>query len=286
MPAYQLPNTARGQGRVRKAVIQSLSSVNLGTASSPQTETDIPVRGDLAFLEVVLTGSLTGTLSGAADMSYLLSNIAVKDKAGRSILSSIRGKDLELLDFFLNRGRQKTYPNVSNSAQTVRYILPLNVEVKDMTARIQATLEAYNSTNLASSGATGGTVSLDIIGWYMDDTDLKFTQRIYRLSQSVVSGLNRFAPNLPKDVVILYLLLSIGTESNLTNITFSANGAAELDQVRVTDLTGVDDVVYTSGHQTGLFSLYNSAFKSDTNTILDVTAGGSDTIQWYTVIAD
>lgn len=286
MPAYQLPNTVRGQGRVRKAVIQSLSSVSLGASQSPQNEIDIPNRGDMAFLEVVLTASLTGTLSGPKPFDNVLAFLSLKDKAGRPIFSSVRGTDLEPLDFFLNRGRQKSVANVSNSAQTARFIIPCNVETKDMTARLQVTLEAYSATTLATSGATGGTVSLDFIAWYMDTTDLKFTQRIYRLTQSIVSGLNRFAPNLPKDVVILYLLFTIGTESNLTNVTFSADGSTELDQLRPTDMQAIDDTVYVSGHQTGWFSLYNSPFQSDTKTILDVTGAGSDTLQWYCIVAD
>lgn len=273
------PNTALAKGKLRRETIQSESNISLTTSTNPQSQTDIPVRGDMVALEVKITAKATGTLTGANTLVHALDSLNIVDRANRSIFSKIRGKDLPMLDRYLNIGRSRTPATISGSDQTHSVLIPLNIEVEAMPARLQAVLAPYS--DLATSGATGGSVSLEFIAYYADESTLEVTERIARLTQSIGSGTNRFAPNLPKGEVISDLLLKIGTESNLNNIDFSADGRSELSRITPDDLTLIDDARLVSGHVTGEFSLYATPFVSDTLTILDVQGDGSDTIEWF-----
>lgn len=284
MPNYLLPNVAIGVGNTKRAIVQSLSSISMGASASPQAEIDIPNYGDVIALELILTQLTTGTLVGPVPMERAIQQISIKDKSGKPIWSSIRGRDLKIFDRLLNVGNNRAVPNTSNSSQTYRWFIPCDIEQKDQVARLQATIAAFS--DMATSGATGGTVTLDVIAWYQDQTQIAFTTRFMRISQSIVSGLNRFGPNLPKNITIQHLLFAVGTEANITDITFSEDGNAELQEVRPSDLTGIDAVRLTDGHVTGEFSLFNSPFVATDKTILDVDGAGSDTVEWYLIIAD
>jgi len=283
MPSYLVPNSALAKGRIKKATVQALSSISMSASASPQAEIDIPTYGDILGFEVVLTQLTAGTLTDANSVDYAIQGIAIKDRSGRPILSKIRGKDLPQLDRMLNIGRSRTVPDTANSANTHRFFLPCNIEKKDQTSRLQLTLAPYSDM---ATGATGGTVSIDVIAWYVDQSNIDTTQRIFRISQSIDSGLKRFGPSLPKGVVIQHLLFKVGTESNITDITFSADGKAELQDVRPTDLQAIEDVRLSDGHVTGQFTMLNTPFVSTDRTILDVTGAGSDTIEWFIIVAD
>lgn len=284
MPNYLMPNVAMGVGKTRFAKVQSVSSVSMGASAVPQTETDIPNYGDVTAIEVVLTQSTAGTLTGAKTLDYSLQSLAIKDKKGNPIWSSIRGIDLPVLDRLFNIGVNRTVTTTSASSATHRWLIPCNIEQKDQTSRIQVTLAPYS--DMATSGATGGSVSFDVIVYYQDQTQLTFSQRIFRLTQSLVSGACRFGPNLPKGTTIQHLLFKVGTESNISQIDFSADGSSELNALRLTDLQAIEDSRLVSGHVTGQFSLFNSPFVSTDKTRLDVQGAGSDTIEWFVVTAE
>lgn len=284
MPSYLIPNVAVGVGKVRRQVIQSLSSLSMSATASPQSEVEIANYGDVVAMEYILTQSTTGTLTGANPIDRAIASIAIKDKKGNPIMSNIRGRDLVIFDRLLNIGNNRAVPTTSGTGQTYRWFVPHNIEQKDMPARLQATIAAFS--DMATSGATGGTVTLDIVAWYQDKSNVTYTQRFFRISQAIVSGSNRFGPNLPRGVVIQHILFSVGTEANITDLTLNSDGNSELSLVRPTDLTGIDAVRLTDGHVTGQFSLYNSPFVAIDRSVLDVTGAGSDTIEWYLALAD
>lgn len=283
MPNYLIPNTALGVGKTRFAKVQSVASLAMGASAAPQTEVDIPNYGDIIAVEVVLTQLTAGTLSASKTIDYSLQQLAIKDRSGKPIWTGVRGIDLSKLDRFLNIGRTRTVPTTLNTATTHRWLIPCNIEQKDQTAKLAVTVSAFSDM---ATGATGGTVSFDIVVYYQDQSQIAFTQRIMRLTQSIISGVNRVAPILPKDKVIQHLLFSLTTESNITDIDFSADGSSELSGIRLSDLQAIEDVRLISGHVTGEFSLLNSVFAVTDRTILDVNGAGSDTISWYLVIAD
>lgn len=274
----------QGKGRVRSVVVQSLSNISMTTSNQPQNEVDIPSYADVIGFIFELTASTTGTLSGANTLASALSRIGIRDVTGKNIFQEIRGVDLNTISTYQGIGQTITVATVSASNQTMRWFVPCNIERKDMTSRIQVTIAPYS--DMASSGATGGTVSLTTTAVYLDNTNVERTTRYMRITQSIVSGANRFAPNLPKQVPIVSLLGTVGTESNITNFNFSADGNAELQQLTLGQITAMEDWLLVDGHLSGRFSLFNTAFVSNDRTILDVNAGGSDTIQWLLVLAD
>lgn len=280
-----VPNTINGSGKVRTAKIDSGSSITMGAGASSRTEVTIPTGyGDLVALGVEISVLASGTLTGAKTLEKAVQQLSIKDKSGRSIFSQIRGEDLVYFDRYFNGGRSRTVATVSGTAQTHRFLVPLNIDKEDMPARLQLTVSAYS--DMATSGATGGTFSYEIVGYYQDDSKTNYTQRITRLTQSIGSGINRFAPQLPEQVIIHDLLFTVGTESNITDITFSSNGSAERMNLRLGDLQAVEDSRLISGHVTGQFALMNSPFVRTPNTILDINGAGSDTLQWYVVWSD
>lgn len=277
-----LPGVSLMRGRLRKALVQSLSSVSLNaTSTSTQSEVDIPIRGDILAIGIELTVAAGGTLSSANTLASAISEISIKDKGGVAVWTKLRGTDLPILDRFFNVGRSRTVATITNSAQTHRFMIWNPITTGDQGARLQLTLASYGA--LDSSGATSGTVSVVVTAYYADAGNVGATQRISRITQSCVSGTNRFAPNLPKGKQITDLLFSLSTEGDIDSITFSADGRAELASITLGELEAFDDVRLVSGHVSGQFSLYVTPFVADTNTQLDVEASASEDINWFII---
>lgn len=276
-------------GVVRTRVIQSLSSIALSASASPQSEVDIPIQGDLVGVIVELTASATGTLTTPGTIDNALQSINIKDRFGNPIWQSIRGIDLNEFEFLQSwnvnqRGINTAVATTSGSSQTRRYWIPFRIDTAMFPCKLNMTLAPFSA--MAASGATGGTVSVIVTGVFKDNAANNYTDRFVRLTQTIVSGTNRFAPNLPKGRIINNLAFTVGTESNVSNVTFSRDGSLELSQVTVGQLTALDQDLFISGHVTGVENLYNSAFLSTENTQLDVEGAGSDTLQWLIVLSE
>lgn len=270
-------------------VVQSLSSLAMSASAAPQTEVEIPNQGDLVGLVFILTQVSTGTLVTPNPTSYAIQDISIKDKKGNPIWQNIRGQDLVRLKFWHGqhvngKGINTAETNSSTSSATTYYYVPLRVDTVDQPVRYQATIAPFSA--MAASGTTGGTVSFECTVLYKDEAANNTTDRDIRLTQSVVSGTNRFAPNLPRGRIVNNLNFTIGTESNLTTIVFSRDGSAELTDLTAARMIALDQDIYNSGHVTGRFDLYNSPFVTTENTLLDVTASGSDTVTWFVRISE
>lgn len=269
--------------------VQSLSSISMSTSSAPQSEVDIPNQGDLIGLNIELTQSTTGTLTGANTIDYAIENIAIKDRFGNPIWQNVRGRDLNeiegLSSFFVNaKGIFTSVATTSSTAGTRRYHIPFRIDRAMFPCKIQTTLAPYSA--MATSGATAGSVSVRVDGIYKDESANDTTDRILRISQSIVSGTNRFGPNLPKGRVISHLAVQAGTESNISKITMSRDGSLEIADYTSAVWTPLDQDLFNSGHQSGLVNLYNSPFVATEQSILDVEGAGSDTLQWFIFLSE
>ncbi len=270
--------------KTKRRTIQALSSVAMSASSAPQSEVDIPNAGSLIGLILHLTQSTTGTLTGANTLDYAIQAVDIKDRKGNWIAQNVRGRDLnEIETLFGEKGINTAVATTSSSSQTRRYYIPLAVAQKDMTARMQVTIAPYS--DMATSGATGGTVTLTVVGVYQSE-DTGYTTRYTRLSQSIVSGTNRFAPNLPKNRLISRVAFTVGTESNVTDLTFSRDGSDEHQALTPADMIAIEQDSFISGHVTGQFRLPITPFVPADNTVLDVTGAGSDTINWLLVLTE
>ncbi|MBI4360323.1 hypothetical protein HY572_00960 [Candidatus Micrarchaeota archaeon] len=265
--------------RVKRLTIQSLSSVAMAASAATQSEVVIPNVGALVALEFHLTQSTTGTLTGANTLDYAIQDVKISDKGGNAIWQNVRGRDLAIIEqLFSPMGINTAVATTSSSSQTRRYYLPNAIAQKDMDARLQVTIAPFS--DMATSGATGGTVTLTVVGLY-SNVDSGFTQRYMRLSQSIVSGANRFGPNLPQGRRIELVGFTVGTEANVTDFTLSRDGSLELSALTPADLIALDQDRFVSGHITGRFRVPVTPFIPSSQMQLDVTGAGSDTINWY-----
>ena len=274
---------------VKTAIVQSVSSLAMSSASAPQTEVDILNFGDLIGLNIELTQSTTGTLTGANTIDFAIESMSIKDRLGNPIWQNVRGRDLnefELLNGFYvnNKGINTSVSTTSSTAATRRYHIPFRIDAAMFTAKFQMTIAPFSA--MATSGATGGTVSVRVSAIYRNEAANDVTDRLLRLTQSVVSGTNRFAPNLPKGRLINHLAFTIGTESNLTRVTFSSDGSAEISDFTIAEAIALDQNLFNSGHVTGIINLYNSPFVSTDVTIYDIEASGSDTLQHLIMLSE
>ena len=283
MPNNNLPNVFMSQGKFKAALIQS-KTVTLSSVTQQLDEITIPAYGDIAALQIMLSVTTTGTLTTPATVDNIINQLQVKDNQGAFIMSKVRGVDLTTLDRVLNIGNVRTVPNASNSAVTYSFIVPLNIERKNQYATLQATLDAYSV--LAASGATGGTVVIDTIALYFEQTNLQFTERITRFTQTIGSGDLPVTPLLPKNVLITGLLFKIGTESNLTYVNFSSDGSQELQTMPPARYAAIDSTRLTGGHVTGTFDLYVTPFISTDNVQYTLTGAGADTINHLVLTRD
>lgn len=274
---------------VKTAIVQSVSSLAMSAASSPQTEVDVPNFGDLIGLNIELTQISTGTLVTPNTIDFAIESMSIKDRLGNPIWQNIRGRDLnefELLNGFYvnNKGINTAVATSSTSSATRRYHIPFRIDGAMYPVKFQMTIAPFSA--MAASGTTGGTVSVRVSAIYRNESANDVTDRLLRLTQAVVSGTNRFAPNLPKGRLINHLAFSIGTESNLTRVTFSSDGSAEISDFTISEAVALDQNLFNSGHVTGIINIYNSPFVSTDVTIYDIEASGSDTLQHLIVLSE
>jgi hypothetical protein len=269
-------------GKFKNQVVET-KTVTMSTSEQPQNEVQIPVYGDIAAVEVTLAQLTTGTLTTAKTLDYSVKGLVVKDRSGVLLMQNIRGVDLLFLERYRNIGRSRTIATTSSSSQTEQFYIPLNVEAKDQEAKMQISISPYS--DMAASGATGGTVTYTTSVWYYTVSESVKTEKIQRITKSVVSGANTFGNDLPKNLEVSNLLFKIGTESNITNVTFTGDGNKEMDSVTMPHLIGIDNAKLVSGHVTGEFALYNAPFFSTAATRFDIVGAGSDTMEIFVVSA-
>jgi len=283
MPANNFPNVILSKGKIKTKQIFSKSG-SLSASTQPLNEQVISNHGDIIALEFVLRTTVTGKLTNAKTMDHAIEQLQLKDKTGRFIMSKIRGIDLYMLERILNLGNTKTIPVASSSQKEERFVIPINIERKDQFATLQTNIAPFSA--LADSGATGGTYTLEVSAWYVDQSDLGSTQRISRFTQSMGAGDNVVTPFLPKNVLVTALLFKVGTETNLDFINFSSDGTLELDSVQPSRYVGLDNARLTGKHVTGEFDLYVTPFLSTDNTQYSIQANAVDVVEHFVVSQD
>jgi len=267
-------------GKLKNHVIET-KSVTMSASEQAQNEVTIPAYGDIYGLVINITQNTTGTLTGAKTIEKAIKGVSLKTKSGELVLQSIRGQDLLFLERYLNKGISRTIPTASGTDASETFFIPINVEKADQEAKFQMVVAPYS--DMATSGATAGSLAYSVNVLYYDQTENVSTQKIQRTTKAVVSGTNTFGIDLPKRVTINYLLFKVTTEGNLTSIRFTADGKKELDGVTVAYLKALDQASLVSGHISGEFSLYNAPFYCDVPTAFDVVASSTDTMEIFTV---
>jgi len=282
--------TKMGAGQRKSRTVVQYSSVSLTTGTQVQSNVVLPTPGDVLGIDIDLTVNVAGTLTGAKTVENAISRFSVADRTGKSIVD-VAGTDLPFLSLLLTDIGAYTTPETATASTNKYYrdLLAITATLANQPLQLQVTFAPYSA--LATSGATGATVSLTIGVWYGVATN---TTRIYKRAVNVTAGDNFEGVNLVNSSMdsktnlftkTNILAFSIGTESNLNYVTFSSDGSADdLGKLIPQQLINLEDNRYRDGHQTGKFNLFVSPFVVQTqNTRLDFNAAGSDTITIYQI---
>ena len=281
MTYLNFPNGVGFQGRIKYRQLPARTITILQSTTQQDIELEIPALGDVAGVIVDYTVSVTGALSVQQTLDTVFSIVQARDVNGVEWMSFIRGTDIMLVyERYMNLGRFRTIAVVANAAGTDRSVIPLNIERAQLPARLVMTI---NSAVGLATGGTGGTVTYVVTVMYADKTAVPYTQRARRITQAVVSGTNPLQQLLPRGVVVEDLFLGIGTEANFTNFTYQPTGGAEIDQVPLGALIGMENCRLVSGHQTGFVDTNAAPAVVSDITACSLQASGSDTLQIFTV---
>lgn len=275
----KVQHIALATGRFRR---ESVFTETVTMTDSPQTLSleDIPSYGDIVGFIIKLTQSTTGTLVTPNPIDRAIRSFKIFDVKSESIWANIAGSDLNILCTKLGPGRAQTVPDTANSANSHEFYIPWNIEVKDQLARIEVQIAAY--TDMAASGETGGSVTIQVVALYVKESKMGYTQRLTKLPQTVTgAGVDRFNAKIPRGQVIEHTFFTVGTESNVNSLNFSANGDGELNDIALNEMEALENMLDVSGHQTGEFFLPHHPYNASSKTVLQVDFAGVDTINWY-----
>ncbi|MCK4997147.1 hypothetical protein KAS08_02490 [Candidatus Pacearchaeota archaeon] len=263
--------------------LMQYSSVSLSANAQVQSTQVIPTLADVTGIDWDLKVNVAGTLTGAKTVENAIQRLVISDRNGKPVMD-VAGTDLPLLSLLLSPNGSYSTPETATESTDKYYrdVLGITAVLANQPLSMQITFAPFSA--LATSGATGATVDLTMNVWYGSNLGNE-TTRIYKRNVSVTEGDNFEGINLVNGVDVNTLAFKIGSESNLTGITFSSNGNMDdLSKMPLQQIRNLENDVYRDGHQTGIFNLFVTPFKVATqNTRLDFDASGSDTISIYQI---
>ncbi len=262
------------------ATLKQYSSVALTTGSQVQSTEIVNPKGDVTALDFELSVTSVGTLSSPTPVTSAIQNLSVIDKNGKTILN-VLGTDLPKIALWLSPDGAYVSPgNNATSAVTWNVVIPIAIKLADQPAKVQVTFAPYSA--LASSGATGGTISLTLNMWY---GSASYTTRIYKRTLTLNSGDNAFGYQLVDGINTQIMGFTIGTEGNMNNISFSNNGNIyQYNRLLPQQIINLENEVYRDQHQTGIFNMFVAPFVYDiSKSVFSVNAGSSDTLNVFQI---
>jgi len=255
-------------------------TITMSTVEQDGKETVVPNYGDIQGFMFQITASATGTLTTASDLCNAIAKVNIVDKAGNDLTQNIRGQDLPLLERYRLKGRNRTLTDVSGSAQTQSFFLPLNIETERQDVKIKVTCATYGA--MAASGATGGSLTYKVFAVYEDPSPSLVTEKIQRIQVPLVQGDNTLTYLLPQGKQVNGVLWT-ATEAYIDTIKFSGDGQKELDNCNAAFFAQEDEMALVDGHVSGQFSLYMSAFLSSPKVVWDYKTTTADTAQVFLI---
>lgn len=254
----------------------------LTTANQDGSQVEIPNLGDVAGIKISITASATGTLTTPTKLSAIIRELAVVDKKGEPIFQGVAGSDFNMLHYLTNlAGTKITETDFSNSAATDTYMLQMSIDSNDLPAKIKFGYNPYSSA--AASGATGGSVTVDVEVFYRDGTTDK-TYRCYKQSLSMVSGTNEIGSYLNRKRIVSKIGVGF-TEANLTSVLVSADGSEELN-LKTAALQSYVDTARAAAHISGKLLLPCAPFLATDKSRLSVVTSSTGTLDLYQFMVD
>jgi len=210
-----------GVVRVREVMRESFTP----TDSTQQTKSVIvPNLGDIVGFVYEITASVDSASTNPKSIDNVVKEISIHDNRENPIWDGVSGSDLRIIEYVKGpKGKIQTVPTVSTSSQTVRFLIPHHIDVKDQNVRLQMLIGAYSDL---SDDATTGSASVVVKVLYKDGATTS-TARLRVLSHSVGSGINNLQPSLPMGAFINEMVIK-GDESKFSEVVFSRDGAEEM----------------------------------------------------------
>ena len=266
---------------IRTRTVKTWSSVSLTSSSQTESTETVQPLGDIIGFQFDLTAKAAGTLTGANTLLAAIDTVTITDGSGQTIFDGT-GEDLARAGLWLSRGGKYVSPStITTSDQTWNAQLNLPIKLSDQNVKVQVSFAPYS--DLAASGANGGTVSLTLRAIYDSLGKDARTMRMYKVASSVASGDNALGSQLPNVGNVGVMAFTVGTESNISNFSLSYDGTVtDISKASTLYVEEWENDIYISGHQTGLFELPIKPFSvSPAKTRFDFSMSGSDTITTY-----
>lgn len=272
-------------GNKKARTIKEYSAVALSTSDQTQNTENIIPLNDISEVDLELTVGGAGTPTSPQSILKAIKRFNIVDAQGTNVID-VAGTDLDKiyqvltsLNYGGQRGHYVTIPTYTNANQTIAMTLPLPIKLENQPAKLQITLAPYSDL---ASGLTGGTVTLKVRTWY---GAIQTGIRVYKKTVSIVSGDNSLGINLVNMKDTVAMALTVGTESNINNVSFSTDGQMDdYSKMPLQFFIDQEKQELVSGHTTGLVNLFVDRFVSNiTMTRLDINAAGSDTVNVYQV---
>ncbi|MEK6760709.1 MAG: hypothetical protein AABX93_02185 [Nanoarchaeota archaeon] len=266
--------------QMKSKTVKQYASFALSASSQLQSQEIVPTRGDIIGFDFNLTVDSVGTLVTPTKVTAAIEKLLIADKSGKPLIDCA-GTDLPFIALLLSpHGSYDAPADNSTSSPVWNDLLALTGKLEDQPLFIQVTFAPYSA--LAASGTTGATVDFTIGVWYGQATQ---TLRVYKKVITGVVGDNYVDNVLNNGKITQSLSFRVGTESNLTSVTFSPTGATDDYQALLKQqIIDLENDAYKDEHQTGLFNLFVEPFEFSTaNSSVDIVLSGTDTITVYQI---
>lgn len=239
-------------------------------------------RGDIwGFMIEFTDAKLTtgSSLAGALTAADLIKKITIRDPRGGDILSEVPGKYLPMLARKRGQGVLNTPPTLTTSNQSYQIVLPWPIKRADLPAEVQITIEDYAELD---ANASGGSFKLKLTTFHQRDLPASRTVRCGVVNSTTVNGDGQFDSSLFKGVLVEDLYM-VTTEANITHITFTRDGAAEVEKMTPAEIGALDDHFQPGQHVSNELELYAMPFVRNDDTRLQITATAAQAIAFVQV---
>lgn len=260
----------------------SSTTFTLTTGSQDSSDIEIPQIGDLVGLKISITASATGTLVGPNKLNALVREIAFRDVTGEPILQAIAGSDLNYLLYVSNAsGTKITETDVSGTSATDTYMLQMSVDKTALPGKLRIGANAYSAA--ATSGATGGSVTVELEAFYRDEAVAR-TQRVYKQTNALVTGTNEIGSLLNRKRIMNKLGLGF-SEALLTSVLVSSDGSEQLN-MKTSAITSFMDASRANAHISGKLLIPCTPFLANDKSRLQILTNAPGNADIYQFLYD
>lgn len=245
-----------------------------------------PINGITLDFSVTLAGATASQTSNSID--NLISNLAIDDQYGKSILDAL-GTDLKTLNDILQpRGVRTSPPTVTTDATGAgsaswKVFFPLTIGSGDMPAIVKLTWAAKSVLQNAGL-VNAGTVTVNLVLRASYDTlGNGPTLRIKASSPPHQAGDNSVGPYLPQGFELQSLAFTLANDAALGYLTVMHAGASFASLMPANDFVDADVMLMQSGHLSGEFITRFPVWTVDSTTVVTINLAVDSAIRLFSI---